>query len=144
MWEPASATTITSPRHIRGGPMRRFSLLALLLVSVTAFAASNKDAQKLEKTLARDRDASARAQAAWDLGQMGSTESVPVLITALETDSSDAVRANAAASLWHLGEASRPAIPALTKALDDPSGSVVGNAAGALMKLGTPKSKLTP
>lgn len=123
--------------------MRRFTIL-VLLVATSALAASDKDVQKLEKTLARDRDASARAQAAWDLGQMGSTESVPALITALETDRSDAVRANAAASLWNLGEASRSAIPALTKALDDPSGPVVGNAAGALMKLGTPKSKLTP
>jgi HEAT repeat protein len=127
--------------------MRRFAILALLVavsVSLPATADSAKDIQRLEKTLARDRDASARAEAAWDLGQMGSTGSVPVLITALENDSSAAVRANAAASLWHLGEASRPAIPALTRALDDSSGAVVGNAAGALVKLGTPKSKVVP
>lgn len=116
----------------------RFVALALL------FALSTNDVQKLEKTLARDRDASARAQAAWDLGQMGATDSVPALIAALESDSSEAVRANAAASLWNLGEASRPAIPVLTRALDDPSGAVVGNAAGALLKLGTPKSKVVP
>src|SRR5262249_52216555 len=71
-------------------------------------------------------------------------ESVPALIAALELDSSAAVRANAAASLWHLGDASRSAIPALTKALVDSSGAVVGNAAGALIKLGTPKSKVVP
>lgn len=127
--------------------MGRFFTLPLVLVmslSLTSLGASTKDIQKLEKTLAHDRDAAARAQAAWDLGQMGSAESVPVLISALDNDSSKAVRANAAASLWHLGEASRPAVPALTRALDDPSGGVVGNAAGALMKLGTPKSKLVP
>jgi HEAT repeat protein len=122
------------------------SVLALVLslaVSLAAFGAT-KEIEKLEKTLARDRDASARAEAAWQLGQLGSTESVPALIKALEEDSSSAVRANAVASLWHLGDASRPAIPALTAALDDSSGAVVGNAAGALLKLGTPKSKLVP
>ncbi len=125
--------------------MGRFFTLALLLaMSFNSWGASTKEIQKLEKTLARDRDAAARAEAAWDLGQMGATESVPALITALESDSSEAVRTNAAASLWNLGEASRPAIPALTKALDDRSGSVVGNAAGALIKLGTPKSKVVP
>ena len=53
-------------------------------VSVASFAASTKEIQKLEKTLAGDRDGAARAEAAWQLGQLGSTESVPVLITALE------------------------------------------------------------
>jgi HEAT repeat protein len=119
-------------------------LLVALSVSVASFAATPKEIQALEKTLARDKDSSARADAAWRLGQEGATESVPALIAALENDSSEAVRANAAASLWNLGEASRPAIPALTKALEDPSGSVVGNAAGALKKLGTPMSKLVP
>lgn len=126
--------------------MRGFALIALLfaIFPLSSSAATTKEIQKLEKTLARDRDVEARADAAWQLGQLGSTESVPVLITALENDSSAAVRANAAGSLWHLGDASRPAIPALTKALDDSSGAVVGNAAGALLKLGTPKSKLVP
>ena len=127
--------------------MRGLAALALLFAlsfPLTASGQSSKEIQKLEKTLARDRDTNARAQAAWDLGQMGATESVPALIAALENDSSAAVRANAAASLWHLGDASRPAIPALTRALDDRSGAVVGNAAGALIKLGTPKSKVVP
>jgi len=125
------------------------SVASLVLVFAMVFPAasiadSTKEIQKLEKTLAGDRDAAARADAAWQLGQLGATESVPALIAALENDSSAAVRANAAGSLWHLGNASRPAIPALTKALDDPSGAVVGNAAGALIKLGTSKSKLVP
>jgi HEAT repeat protein len=127
--------------------MRAFAAVALVLAlmfPLTASGAGSKETDKLEKTLSKDKDASARAEAAWQLGQTGATESVPALIAALERDSSAAVRANAAASLWHLGEASREAIPALTKALDDPSGAVVGNAAGALVKLGTPKSKVVP
>ena len=123
--------------------MRHFAFLALVL-ALPLFAATPKEIQKLEKTLANDRDAGARAEAAWQLGQEGATESVPALIKALETDTSSAVRANAAASLWNLGEASSAAIPALTKALEDASGSVVGNAAGALLKLGTPKAELIP
>ncbi len=125
-------------------PLASLALALAMFFPLTASGQSTKEIQKLEKTLARDSDASARAEAAWQLGQLGSTESVPALIAALEKDSSAAVRANAAASLWHLGDASRPAIPALTKALDDSSGAVVGNAAGALMKLGTPKSKVVP
>jgi HEAT repeat protein len=127
--------------------MRAFASVALVLAlmfPLTASGAGTKETDKLEKTLSKDRDAVARAEAAWQLGQSGSTESVPALIAALERDSSAAVRANAAASLWHLGDASRAAVPALTKALDDASGAVVGNAAGALMKLGTPKSKVVP
>jgi HEAT repeat protein len=123
--------------------MRRLAFFVVLL-ALTSSAATTKEIQKLEKTLAGDRDASARAEAAWQLGQLGSTESVPALIKALGNDSSAAVRANAAASLWHLGEASSAAVPALTEALDDPSGAVVGNAAGALIKLGTPKSQVVP
>ena len=127
--------------------MRAFASLALVLAlmfPLTASGAGTKETEKLEKTLGSDRDAAARAEAAWQLGQLGSTESVPALIAALERDSSAAVRANAAASLWHLGDASRPAVPALTKALDDASGAVVGNAAGALMKLGTPEIESRP
>jgi HEAT repeat protein len=127
--------------------MRAFASLALvlgLMFPLAASAAGTKETEKLEKTLSNDRDPSARAEAAWQLGQSGATESVPALIAALERDSSAAVRANAAASLWHLGDASRPAIPALTKALDDTSGAVVGNAAGALIKLGSARSKVVP
>lgn len=122
--------------------MRRFISLLVLAIAIPAAAAN--DVQKLEKTLANDRDANARAEAAWQLGQMGAADAVPALIKALKDDQSRAVRANAAGALWHLGEAARPATEALTNALDDPYGPVVGNAAGALMKLGTPKSKLVP
>ena len=113
-------------------------------IAIIAYGQDAKEVQRLEKTLANDRHPHERAEAAWQLGQIGATDAVPALVNALQNDSSTAVRANAAASLWHLGEASRPAIPALTKALDDSSGAVVGNAAGALIKLGTPKSKMVP
>ncbi len=124
--------------------MRRVASLALILTMSLSLFAASKDAEKLMKTLANDRDPQERAEAAWNLGQMGATEAVPALIKALDEDKSGAVRANAAASLWHLGEAARPAKESLTNALDDHYGPVVGNAAGALMKLGTPKSKLLP
>jgi HEAT repeat protein len=117
-------------------------VLATCLASASVFA-QDKEIQKLEKKLLKDKDASVRAEAAWDLGQKGSTDSVPVLTQALK-DSSSAVRANAAASLWHLGSASKPAIPELKLALEDHEPSVVGNAAGALAKLGVPKSQLVP
>ncbi len=117
-------------------------VLTLCLPLAVASENPSKQIQRLEKQL-QDRDSRIRAQAAWDLGQMGATESVPALTQALE-DPSDAVRANAAASLWNLGEASRPAIPALRKALDDPSAVVVGNAAGALRNLGVPIADLIP
>lgn len=65
--------------------MRRFAFLALLLASSLS-AATTKEIQKLEKTLAGDRDANPRAEAAWQLGQVGSMDSVPALIKALESD----------------------------------------------------------
>jgi len=122
---------------------RLVTLLCLVLVVPAALSqAPSKEEQKLEKKLS-DADPSVRAQAAWDLGEMGATGSVAALARALEDDSS-AVRANAAASLWKLGGAARPAVPALTRALRDHSGAVVGNAAGALRKLGTPLAELIP
>jgi HEAT repeat protein len=124
-------------------------LRRLVLVSCVASCLPVAEAQgpakevlKVEKQLT-DRDAKVRARAAWDLGQMGATDSVPALTQALE-DPSSAVRANAAASLWKLGAASKPAIPALRGRLEDRSGVVVGNAAGALRKLGVPMAELVP
>jgi HEAT repeat protein len=124
-------------------------LRRLVLASGLAFClpvavaqSPSKEVLKLEKQL-KDRDSSVRARAAWDLGKMGATGSVPALAEALD-DPSSAVRANAAASLWRLGAASKPAIPALRKVLDDRSGAVVGNAAGALRDLGVPIAELVP
>ncbi len=124
-------------------------LRRLVLVSCLAFClpvaeaqGPPKEVQKLEKQL-KDRDSSVRARAAWDLGEMRATGSVPALVEALD-DPSSAVRANAAASLWKLGAASKPAMPALRRLLEDRSGAVVGNAAGALRNLGVPMAELVP
>jgi len=60
--------------------MRSVASLALvlsILFPAALIADSSKEIQKLEKTLAGDRDASARAEAAWQLGQLGATEAVP-------------------------------------------------------------------
>jgi HEAT repeat protein len=118
----------------------RLFLAAAVCLPLAVAEGADKETQKLEKQL-RDKDVEVRARAAWELGQVGAVESVPALSVALN-DSSAAVRANAAASLWKLGNASKPALPALMKALDDSSGAVVGNAAGALTKLGVPKVEL--
>ncbi len=115
----------------------------LLLTSPLEARTKREEAQRLMKKLAKSRDVSVRASAAWQLGQMGATDAVPALIAALD-DKNRSVRANAAGSLWNLGDVSRPAIPVLKKALLDPYAGVVSNAAGALVMLGVPKVELTP
>ena len=124
--------------------LRRLVFVSCLAICLPVAEAQSpsKEVLKLEKQL-KDRDSNVRAQAAWDLGQMGATDSVPALAEALD-DPSSAVRANAAASLWKLGAASKPAIPALRRTLEDRSSAVVGNAAGALRNLGVPMKELVP
>lgn len=117
--------------------------VTLLFISPLEARTKREEAQRLMKKLAKSRDDSVRASAAWQLGQMGATDAVPALIAALD-DKSRSVRANAAGSLWNLGDVSKPAIPALKKALLDPYASVIGNAAGALVMLGVPKVELAP
>lgn len=117
--------------------------LVLLLISPLAAKTKREEAQDLMKELATSRDDSVRANAAWQLGQMGAIDAVPALIPALE-DQDSSVRANAAASLWNLGDIAKPAMPALRKALADPYAGVVVNAAGALVMLGVPKVELVP
>jgi HEAT repeat protein len=117
--------------------------LALVLCSPLAAKTKREEAQDLMKKMATSRDAGVRSDAAWRLGRMGATDAVPALIQALD-DEASSVRANAAASLWNLGEVSKPAEPALRKALADPYAGVVANAAGALVVLGVPKTELAP
>lgn len=118
-------------------------VLCLAFVLPPALAQGpTKEALKLEKQL-NDRDSSVRSSAAWELGQIGATDSVPALTRALG-DPVDSVRANAAASLWKLAPASKTAVPALKEALEDRSAAVVANAAGALKKLGVPMKELVP
>jgi len=122
-----------------------FFLACLVLLFISPLTAKTKreEAQDLMKELANSRDESVRAQAAWQLGQMGATDAVPALIQALE-DKDYSVRANAAGSLWHLGDVAKPAMPALRKALADSYPGVVANAAGALVMLGVPRTELAP
>jgi HEAT repeat protein len=54
------------------------------------------------------------------------------------------VRAAAAAALWELKEAARPAMPALKEALNDTDGAVLINAAGALSGLDVVTTDLLP
>ena len=117
--------------------------LVLLVISPLAAKTKREEAQDLMTELAKSRDDSVRANAAWQLGQMGATDAVPALILALE-DRDSTVRANAAASLWNLGDVSKPAMPALRKSLVDSYAGVVSNAAGALVMLGVPKTELVP
>jgi len=127
------------------GTVTLLCLICIALVIIPPLEAKTKqqEAQRLMKKLAKSRNDSVRADAAWQLGQMGATDAVPALMAALE-DKHRSVRANAAASLWNLGEASKPAMPALRKALDDPYAGVAGNAAGALVRLGVSKTELVP
>jgi HEAT repeat protein len=121
------------------------ALVCLVFVFSSPLEAKSKreEAQDLMKELAESRDDRVRAEAAWQLGQMGATDAVPALIQALE-DRESSVRANAAASLWKLGDVSRPAMPALRRALNDPHPGVISNAAGALVMLGVPRTELAP
>jgi HEAT repeat protein len=122
-----------------------FSLVCIAFLFISPLEAKTKreEAQDLMKKMAKSRDAKVRADAAWSLGQMGAIDAVPALMVALE-DKNKSVRANAAGSLWNLGEVSKPAMPALRKALEDPFPLVISNSAGALVMLGVPKSELAP
>ncbi len=118
--------------------LRCFMAIGLCIVfcfSTAAAEGPSWEVQKLEKQLI-DRDPKVRAQAAWDLGQIGAVESVPPLTQALE-DPSDSVRANAAASLWKLGDAAKPAIPALRKIVNRRDRVLVPQILETLKRLGS-------
>jgi HEAT repeat protein len=116
--------------------------LALIVGAPVARAESARDrAQKLMKTMLKDRDPRERAEAAQSLGEMGATDAVPSLTKALSDDDRN-VRASAAGALWKLGEVSRPAQGALKKAFEDGSGWLRLNAGGALEMLGTDRKEL--
>lgn len=122
------------------------TLCLLVLAAVSAAPALHAEtarerAQKLMKTLAKDRDAGERAEAARMLGEMGATDSVPALAKAL-SDDERTVRASAAAALWKLGDVSKPAMPELKKAFDRGPGWVRLNAGGALEALGADRKEL--
>lgn len=129
--------------------MRRRSWLVLgLCVSLVPLAAiAQSEDEKLvrehAKTLAKDRDAKDRADAARWLGGRKSPEAVAALAAAL-SDPDAAVRQAAASALWDTGEDASAAKPALEKALGDPVAAVTARAAGALAAMGVPDAELAP
>lgn len=84
--------------------------------------------------LLRDENWSVRCSATNALGAVKSRESVAVLGSVLGVDDTDYVRAGAAHALGKIGD--KAAIPALQKALKDPSAKVRGEAAASLLALG--------
>lgn len=117
-------------------------LLAAPLLAPPLHAETARErAQKLMKTLAKDKDPHERADAARSLGSMGATDSVTALLSALK-DSDRNVRIAASSALWKLGEAARPQLAEMRKAFEDNSGWVRLNLGGALEDLGTPRKDL--
>ena len=128
--------------------MRRkaWAIGALCLLAAAA-AGAQSDEEKLvrehAKTLAKDRDASDRANAAHWLGGRKNPEAVAALAAAL-SDPDAAVRQAAASALWDTGKDAAAAKPALEKALGDPVAAVTARAAGALAAMGVPDAELAP
>ena len=80
-----------------------------------------------------------RAHGAWQIGDRGAPEGVPLLIAALK-DPISIVRSNAATALGHYGPKAETAIPALVAALDDEdwyTGCNAGEALGSMRGLQT-------
>ncbi len=112
-----------------------FAVLAgVALLTAPASASKKDDAQKLIKTLLKDKDSEKRGDAAKSLGSMGADDAVPALAEALK-DNSSYVRANATFALVELKDAARDAIPALKEVLDDRDSLVRLNACAALSNM---------
>jgi HEAT repeat protein len=106
-----------------------------LLAAPPLRAESPKErAAKLMKTLARDKDAQKRADAAESLGDMGAWDSVPALTAALKDPSAD-VRIAATYALTKLKDHAQEAVPALKEMLADPNSLVRYNAVVALQNM---------
>ena len=86
------------------------------------------------KTLARDKDAQKRADAAESLGDMGAWDAVPALAAALKDPSAD-VRIAATYALTKLKDHAQEAVPALKEMLGDPNSLVRYNAVVALQNM---------
>jgi HEAT repeat protein len=125
--------------------MRALGAVALVLCGAAVARAGSpaQEAQKLIKTLTRDKDAESRANAAERLGNMKAAEAVPFLAAALK-DKDGGVRSSASGALLELGDAAKDARPALTDALLDSDSTTVWNAAGALHNLGVVTTDLMP
>jgi HEAT repeat protein len=125
--------------------MRTLGAVALVLGCAAAARAGSpaQEAQKLIKTLTRNKDAESRANAAERLGDLKAVEAVPFLAAALK-DKDSGVRSSASGALLELGEAAKDAMPALQEALLDRDSTTVWNAAGALHNLGMVTTDLMP
>lgn len=124
---------------------RRALAICVLLAFHPAAGQARFDEEKLvreyAKTLAKDKDAKDRADAARWLGGRKHPEAVAALAKAL-SDSDASVRQAAASALWDTGKDATAAKPELEKALGDPVAAVVARAAGALAVMGVPDTEL--
>jgi HEAT repeat protein/ankyrin repeat protein len=126
---------------------RRAGVICVLLALAPCLGIAQSDDEKLvrgyAKTLAKDRDAKERADAARSLGGRENPEAVAALAKAL-SDSDASVREAAASALWDTGKGAIAAKPELQRTLDDREAAVVARAAGALAMMGVPDKKLAP
>ena len=124
---------------------RRTWIVGLVLAFQAASGLAQSEEDKLvrehAKTLARDRDAKDRADAARWLGGRKNSEAVAALATAL-SDPDASVRLAAASALWDTGEAASAAKPELQKALGERDPAVLARVAGALAAMGVPRAEL--
>ena len=120
-------------------------IVLLLIHSGAARAQSREDdlVKDYAKTLAKERDAKERADAAHWLGGRKHPEAVAALAKAL-SDNDASVRQAAASALWDTGKDAVAAKPELQKTLDDRVAAVVARAAGALAVMGVPDKDLAP
>lgn len=127
-------------------PRRVLVICILLAIHPAAGQAQfNEDelVKDYAKTLAKDRDAKDRADAARFLGGRRQPEAVAALARAL-SDPDASVRQAAASALWDTGKDAAAARPELEKALGDPVAAVVARAAGALAVMGMSDADLAP
>ena len=126
---------------------KRALAICILLAAVPLAARAQSEEDGLvrdhAKTLANDRDAKDRAEAARWLGGRKQPEAVSALAKAL-SDPDATVRQAAASALWDTGKDAVGAKPELEKALGDPVAAVVARAAGALAAMGVPDRELAP
>lgn len=125
---------------------RALAICILLAIHTGAAGAQSREDELIKdhaKTLAKDRDAKDRADAARWLGGRKQPEAVAALAKAL-SDPDASVRQAAASALWDTGKDAVAAKPELEKALDDPVAAVVARAAGALAVMGVPDKQLAP
>jgi HEAT repeat protein len=114
----------------------------VFLADASADTPKKEDAPKLINALKTSANAKVRAQAAADLGKLGSirasyaADAIDPLINALAKDKDADVRKAAAAALGDIGSEAEKVVTALTEALKDSSATVKIAAAAALGQYG--------